>query len=160
MEKQIGGEGMSETQDGVNVQEIMAKIRAEIEKKGFARDDGPFSAVQVAYDDENCDDILATLHDLSSILVFHPIKTRGGVAGKISFAFKRLMRKLISFALVPMAQQETYFNHAASDCIIALHASTVASQERISILEQELTRMHGLLNECKNNKAEEAPGCE
>ena len=150
---------MSET-NSIDVSQIMADIRREIEEKGLRNDLPDFEEVAVPNENDADSGVFSlerfTLHVdgmNSTYLVpgYHPI---GG--NPIKVFFKKVLRKLMKFYVQPIAEEVTDFNtcsvramNQARNFILEQKSYIEDLEARVETLEAQVETLERLMRENK-----------
>ena len=97
----------------INIEEIMNEIRKNINERGYSDDIPSFKDIsfeireteKVQFDEKLFDSYLAQVQANCEIQYYEPIKD-----GSVKKFIKKVVRKLMSFQLVPMTVQQNTFN--------------------------------------------------
>jgi len=122
----------------VNVEEIMAEIRKEIEEKGYRSDailfsDIPFCAGRF---EEN----IGYLHDNFSVAAYRPLGS-GGKLGALNTIRKKILRKLIKFYVEPVVEDQNENNKLMIACLNDLYFDMETMRKKVNALEDELKEL-------------------
>lgn len=120
----------------INVEQIMAEIRAEIKEKGYTADmldfeDVPFPEKNMAERNFASDEI-GQMRKLESVLWKRPVNR--GIRGIL----KKILYKLTGFIVAPMAEDQTAFNHAAADAVEQLSRAVISQQKEIDLMKRKM----------------------
>ena len=120
----------------INVEQIMAQIRADIKEKGYTADmlsfeDVPFSQKNTAERDFTADGV-RQMRKLASVSWRHPVNL--GIKGIL----KKILYKLTGFIVAPMAEDQTAFNRAAADAVEQLSGAVFRQQKEIDLMKRKI----------------------
>ena len=122
----------------INVEKIMSDIRADIVAKGRDKEKLSFIDQEAALDSNSSDSGLEDAVDyISYNYEVKPYQLLQG--NKIAVFFKRLIRRLTSFLIMPIvAQQNTlnYYYYRVCENILTVKARAELLEKRISALEE------------------------
>lgn len=97
----------------INIEEIMEEIRQKIESRGYCQDIPAFEDISAdvciadipGFSEKEFDSYLEQVKAHCEVQYYEPITD-----GRIKKLIKKIMRKLMSFQLVPMTVQQNTFN--------------------------------------------------
>ncbi len=120
----------------INVEQIMAEIRAEIKDKGYMADmldfeNVPFSKKNMA-DRDFASDGVRQMRKLAFVSWRRPVNR--GIRGIL----KKILYKLTGFIVAPMAEDQTAFNHAAADVVEQLSRADIRQQKEIDLMNRKM----------------------
>jgi len=134
----------------INVEQIMAEIRQDIEEKGYRDEDISFSdiPVHVSADEmvhskafrEN----VAFLRSHYNVMAYRPLKSNR-IFGFLIVSLKKTIRKLIKFYIEPIVAEQNEINRVSMSCIQDVHLDTDVLYHRIEHLEDEIIKLKNKL---------------
>lgn len=120
MDKQDGG-------TNINIEEIMAEIRCDIEEKGYKNDDVNFFDIPCLHNpvrtDMSIEELLDRLDGTSLLTSYRSILRNSGAIGSLKALFKKVIRKLIFWYIEPLCEQQSEFNRTVTAAIGVMHRS-------------------------------------
>lgn len=141
----------------INVEEIMKEIRKEIAEKGYTSDMLSFedvsgiTAVEVGYDDNEYRTIVEALNRCAHVPWYRDLG-QGGIRGFI----KKVIRKLNTFLIAPMSDEQNVFNARTVQAVNQITVFMDKQNECLEAYKKEIEtlnkRVKTLENELKNNK--------
>lgn len=102
----------------INIEDIMAAIRAEIKEKGYTSDMLSFNDIVVdtieinieKFDKVKFNEELYAMNTLWNVQPDHPLNTAGGFKSRITIFIKKIIRKMIRFYVEPITMDQDTFN--------------------------------------------------
>lgn len=133
----------------INVEEIMAEIRAEIREKGYADNEIPFSDIEclvggtdVPFDKKDFKDDIGLMDESRTIFAYRDLtSTRKGVGPIITF-FKKVLRKMVAFYVEPIVDDQNRFNELTTRTI----AQTV---RRFNDEDNQMAELEKMIYKCE-----------
>jgi len=128
----------------VNVQEIMNEIRRDIQIKGYKNSDLSFPDIPYnAYSDKShIDSFAENIRDLrnrENVFASRPIKSNR-VFGFAIVAFKKIIRRLMSFYIEPIVSDQNVINRLSVSRFIELYLEVESLRSRVEYLEKRNER--------------------
>lgn len=127
----------------INVEKIMSDIRADIVAKGRDKEKLSFIDQEAALDSNSSDSGLEDAVDyISYNYEVKPYEVLQG--NKIAIFFKRVIRRLTSFLIMPIvAQQNTlnYYYYRVSEAILSVKKENEDLLNRAELLEKRLAKL-------------------
>lgn len=122
----------------VNIEKIMAEIKAEIQQKGISLDLPDFSGASEKpvleikpFDMQEFQQNVLAVERSYQIECYAPI-----VGNPLVKGFKRIVRKLANFIVSPIVEDQNAFNSAAAKTIFSLQSYVNELEKRIKELEE------------------------
>ena len=139
---------MEEQMKSINVEEIMAEIRMNIEKRGETPDILDFDEAEadkvcaggfkgsVRYDENVLHQALSRANEEHNIPYYQMIP-----AGGLKSFVKRSIRKVIAFIVLPLRDAQNRYNAYTVETMMQLEACTLMQQEMLKKQEEDLEKM-------------------
>jgi len=122
----------------VNVEEIMAEIRKEIEDKGYKSENISFS--DIPFCAGRFEDNIGYLHDNFSVAAYRPLES-GGKLGALNTIRKKILRKLIKFYIEPIVEDQNENNKLMTACLNDLFYDLEAMRKKVKSLEEDIKKL-------------------
>lgn len=122
----------------INVEEIMAEIRADIKARGLV-DDAPdfdsviMSDVDFEYDKHVMIAQIDGMHRDYNVQWYKEI-----VGNKLKIFVKKVIRKMISFVIGPMNAEQVQFNFDTMNAVTQMASYIIECEEKIDELEKRI----------------------
>lgn len=128
----------------IDIEKIMTQIRAEIKEKGYTDVMLSFNAIPIREpvpeikSDSPLQELLVRMRACANVVWNRPLP--GGVKGMV----KRVFRKLTSFFVVPIVEDQNVFNTAAVSTLEGINAVIDRQSGELERLEQKIQRFEQL----------------
>jgi len=122
----------------VNVEEIMAEIRKEIEDKGYRSENISFS--DIPFCAGRFEDNIGYLHENYSVPAYRPLGS-GGKFGALNNIRKKILRKLVKFYIEPIVEDQNENNKLMTACLNDLFYDLEAMRRKVKSLEDDIKKL-------------------
>jgi O-antigen chain-terminating methyltransferase len=138
--------GESGGMPSIDIEQIMAEIRADIARKGYRDDVPPFDEFirrsdknADVQDQENLDvrsleQVIDRAKATYAINPYHPVRSRFGA---IVVFFKKIIRRMIHFHTTPIVLDQNTYNDAVLQSLIQLCEQVKATLDQLTNLDQQ-----------------------
>lgn len=137
MERSMEEKDLCETV--IDVEKIMESIRAEIKEKGYTPDMLSFNDVKKVegeYETFNYQELRFQVTEMNHHCVIPWYRDLYG--NKIKQLFKKIIRKLISFIIAPMSEEQTRYNVETVRAMNQMVAYIEQQNEKIELYEKQI----------------------
>lgn len=123
----------------VNIEKIMAEIKAEIQQKGISLNLPDFSAAsEKPVAEIRPFDMAEFQQNVQAVERSYQVECYAPIVGNpVIKAFKRIVRKLVNFIVSPIVEDQNAFNSAAARTILSLQSYINELEKRVKELEEE-----------------------
>ena len=135
----------------VEIEKIAVEVELEAKKRGYPEDIPEFESqyifntdFYVHYDSQILEENVKDLSEYEMISEYPTYFGRG-----LKAIFKRLVKKLVRFYVLPVVEMQNLFNHSAKEVGTQLYADSLVKEKQIEELKKEIEELKKQIKELK-----------